>query len=189
MAITCIKCGSEIIKKKSESRLDYFNRSFCTHKCFLEYRKKNGVSKETKEKMSAAHSGKKKSPESIKKTLLTKSKNPILGKNTKAWKGGYYRDGKGYVFVYCPDHPSARDRHMAVHRLVVEKQLGRYLLSTEHVHHVNENVADNSIKNLMAFKSRSAHQRFHKNEDSVKPEEIIFDGRYLHFEKTPLVTL
>jgi len=47
----------------------------------------------------------------------------------------------------------------------------------EIIHHINKIRDDNSIFNLMVFKNNSSHIRFHKNQNAVKPSEIIFDGR------------
>lgn len=57
-------------------------------------------------------------------------------------------------------------------------------MPTEKVHHLDEIRNNNNPKNLMAFVSNSAHIRFHKNPNNVKPEEIIFDGRKLPLETT-----
>ena len=63
------------------------------------------------------------------------------------------------------------------HRLVIEKYIKRYLGRKESVHHLDEIKSNNAPNNLMAFTSESAHQRFHKDPNNVRPEEIIFDGR------------
>lgn len=86
----------------------------------------------------------------------------------------------GYVMIYKPDHPFCNQRgYVRQNRLVVEKQISRYLLPSEKTHHLNKIRDDNRFKMLMAFSSNSAHLRFHKDPNNVKPEEIIFDGRKL----------
>ena len=57
------------------------------------------------------------------------------------------RDSRGYVWE---------------HRLVMAKHLGRPLLRTEVVHHIDENKANNDLSNLMLFKSQAEHLAHHQ---------------------------
>lgn len=105
------------------------------------------------------------------------NKLKITGKNNPRWKGGVKR-WHGYIFIYCPFHPHASKNYVPEHRLMVEKKIGRYLLSIESTHHLGAK-DDNRCNMLMAFSSHSAHIRFHNKPNNVKPEETIFDGRKL----------
>jgi hypothetical protein len=51
-------------------------------------------------------------------------------------------------------------KRLYVHRLVMEKKLGRPLHQSEHVHHLNEDRFDNRPKNL-AIMSAALHTRIH----------------------------
>lgn len=67
----------------------------------------------------------------------------------KNWRGGRTYHKAGYVMVRAPGHPRAR-RHPYVfeHILVMEQELGRYLLTDETVHHRNGVRDDNRLTNL-----------------------------------------
>ena len=115
-------------------------------------------SEESKEKIGAAGKGKR-----------TKADNPM-------WKGGRKRH-KGYVMIHRPEHPFAhRGGYVYEHRLVVEKQLGRYLTTSERIHHRNKDRVDNSPKNLMCFINHSAHMVFEMN-GRISHKFITYDGR------------
>ena len=100
----------------------------------------------------------------------------LKGRKPTNWKGGKIIN-KGYICIYKPNHPfSTSHGYIREHRLVMEKYLNRYLKPSEHCHHINRIKLDNRIQNLMIFNSNSAHKRFEKNR-TIKPSEIIFDGR------------
>jgi len=71
------------------------------------------------------------------------------GSKNGNWKGGRRIDKDGYIVVHVPNHPFC-DVHGYIreHRLKMEQKIGRYLLKTEVVHHLNGNKGDNRISNL-----------------------------------------
>ena len=77
------------------------------------------------------------------------------------WKGGRLTH-KGYVLLLVKGHPSGdRDGYVAEHRLVMEKHIGRYLLTSEVIHHKNHKRNDNRIENLQLHRSQAEHMREH----------------------------
>lgn len=79
------------------------------------------------------------------------------------WKGGISYHSKGYILLLRPNHPFAsKENYVLEHRLVMEQHLGRVLLPTEVIHHINGIPNDNRIENLMLFKNNGVHRNFHK---------------------------
>lgn len=73
------------------------------------------------------------------------------------WNQRGTRDLHGYVHIFKPEHPSAdKTGRVPQHRLVMEEVLGRFLLSTEVVHHKNGVRDDNRPENLELM-TRSLH--------------------------------
>lgn len=77
--------------------------------------------------------------------------------------GEKFIDADGYIRVKCPDHPLCDRRgYVREHRLVMESQVGRYLLPKEEVHHINECRTDNRIENLKLCESKTEHNLIHR---------------------------
>lgn len=78
------------------------------------------------------------------------------------YTGGHTVVRSGYVYELCPAHPKANPfGFVPQHRLVVERQLGRYLLSSEQVHHIDMDPLNNSPENLQLL-SRKEHMAIHR---------------------------
>ena len=70
-------------------------------------------------------------------------------------------DSNGYVHIYNPQHPFCNaKKYVREHRLIIEKQIGRYLHKWELVHHINEIRNDNRVENLRIV-SKSEHEKIH----------------------------
>lgn len=83
------------------------------------------------------------------------------GENAYHWKGGRIKCDR-YIRIYAPDHPFCRkDKYVYEHRLVVEDNLGRFLLPEEEIHHIDGDKHNNKLENLMLFPNRSAHIKYH----------------------------
>lgn len=113
--------------------------------------------------------------EETKRKISESRAGRFVGSKSPHWKGGRMKRD-GYIFILKPNHPFSNNLgYVAEHRLVIEQQIGRYLTPKEIGHHCGKK-DDNRPHMLMVFSSRSAHVRFHKDPNNVKPEEIVFDG-------------
>lgn len=83
---------------------------------------------------------------------------PPLREERQGWKGGV-KIVKGYAYSRCPGHPNASKygNYVAVHRLVYEQYLGRYLEPFEVVHHKDGDPSNNDINNLELHAGNGEH--------------------------------
>ena len=146
------------------------------------------LSEEHKKNISDTNKEKKRSKESKKRMCIAQRKNRFImskiakekgfgkwmkgrgGSQSCLWKGGKYKDGNGYIWIYMPNHPFANVRkYVKRANLVMEKHLGRPLIFPELIHHKGihfpigsiENRQDDTIENLQLFTNVSEHMKFH----------------------------
>lgn len=83
------------------------------------------------------------------------------GASNPGWRCGRSVNKAGYAYVPAPpNHPHRRQAgNMLEHRLVMESTLGRYLLPTEVVDHIDRLTLHNAPENLRLFVDSAAHLR------------------------------
>lgn len=93
---------------------------------------------------------------------LHKGHKLTVGSKNGKWKGGCSKDLSGYMRILMSTHPNCDCYgYVKEHRLIVEKQIGRYLHRWEIVHHINGIKDDNRLENLMLFPNEKAHRTYH----------------------------
>jgi hypothetical protein len=92
---------------------------------------------------------------------------------------GYLTD-QGYIKVIKPkEHPN-KGRYIFLHRLVMEKKIGRYLTPIERVHHIDGNKQNNNPDNLQLFKNQSEHGKGIAKEQRKYLK--LWEGKWLYRE-------
>lgn len=171
----CIKCD-----KKISLSSGLYGQQLC-NSCAHKGKKKPPFSIKHKKAISRALKGNKYAMGNIvSEETKRKMSLGMKGVNNPHWKNGKMLI-RGYVYILKPDHPyiGRNKRYVLEHRLLIEKQIGRYLKPQERTHHINKIKTDNRLENLMAFVNQSAHRRFEMFPyyEGVDANEIIFDGR------------
>jgi HNH endonuclease len=88
--------------------------------------------------------------------------------NKKFYSNEWSKLGKkrhnGYIYIRYRKHPNSDcDGWIGEHRLVMENSIRRYLETYEHIHHKNEDRADNRIENLEIHSNSSHYLEHHKS--------------------------
>lgn len=105
------------------------------------------------------------SPKTVQSTLKVHQAPKLTQGAQRGEANHFYIDGRsveldGYALVAAPPgHPNARGNRILEHRLVMEQKLGRYLLPTEIVDHIDGLHLHNAPSNLQLFASNREHLR------------------------------
>jgi hypothetical protein len=119
-----------------------------------------------------------------------------FGEKAAHWKGGRAKGGNGHIYIHTPAHPYANKQgYVMEHRLVKEKEIGRYLEPQEIVHHIDLNKKNNGSENLHLCKDTSDHLYVHAQLEKVATQLIqngiikFKDGKYYIDESLIIVSL
>lgn len=88
----------------------------------------------------------------------------FIGETNPNWRGGKTHNAAGYVEIRTDVN-----KHQYEHRVIMEKFLGRKLLSTEHIHHMNGDKTDNRIENLELLSNSDHIRLYHAMENDSTP--------------------
>lgn len=90
----------------------------------------------------------------------------LVGERNPNWRGGRSVASNGYVLIRVGvGHPLADVRGYAYeHRLVASEKLGRRVLPSEHVHHIDGDKTNNTENNLEVL-SQAEHRCEHREAD------------------------
>lgn len=94
------------------------------------------------------------------------------------WRGGMQVDKHGYILVKTPGHPDANHQgYVRMHRLVMERTLGRPLAEGEVVDHRDGDTSNNDPDNLRLFPSNAEHLRVTMTGTKNLPREVREERR------------
>lgn len=146
VTVECAHCGTPVVR--SPSRVARVEKAYCGYSC------RSKAHADSLIPYAANMKGR-------------KHPNPRYGADNPAWKGGVMLSrGKGNYtgprYVRCPEEwrmMARKDGYIMEHRLVMAQWVGRPLLRTEVVNHINRDPRDNRRENLELYPSNGDHKR------------------------------
>lgn len=158
----CTVCSSSITKRKA--RWGRSRGALCSKACRRELSRRIGLTQ--------ADALRAMRPPDTEETRAA-ARTRISGSNAPWWKGGRFERSDGYVLVSPPaNYPFPEsilaNRKIREHRMVMELHIGRALLSTEFVHHINGIRNDNRLENLELMSNRAEHMEHHDHLPPLK---------------------
>lgn len=128
--------------------------------CSFIHTRRKPVSDDERKRRSIANKG---------KIISEEQRKAISERNSCNYNGlnGYghtKNHNRGYILAYAPRHPNAhKDGYVMLHTILMEREIGRYLMEDEVVHHINHDRTDNRIENLQLMKKKD-HCSMHMKE-------------------------
>jgi hypothetical protein len=157
--ITCKQCGEEFEVTPAWARNG--RRKFCSREC---HKKGNYRPNRTG----------KRHKDSSRKKMADAATGKFLRENSSQWRGGRYYSKAGYVYVMVdiltPEEQAfarlmlarkKNQKYILEHRVNAAVKLGRSILDSEVVHHLNGIKDDNRPENLVV-QSRKGHSQAHR---------------------------
>lgn len=142
----CFICNKNIIDKKHPDKI------YCSVKC-------RSKARQNRIKTKCLNCGKE---IFTKKSQTKRGRGKYCSYHCKGWKGGFSKKQNGYILIYKPQHPKNKNGYVLYHRFIMEQKLKRFLKSSELVHHIDENIFNNHITNLMLCKNIAEHRYMHR---------------------------
>jgi len=89
--------------------------------------------------------------------------------NLAKYRGGKAVHSCGYEQILAKDHPRADSRgYVSEHILICEKSLGKFLPNAAVIHHIDGDVKNNNLSNLLVCQDREYHNLLHRREKALK---------------------
>ena len=117
-----------------------------------------------------------------KKSQYLQNHKGMIGDENPSWKGGIKVNDLGYIFKKTKIGRGSQT-YEREHRFIFENLLNRKLKQNEVIHHVDGDVKNNKIGNLLFFRSNGAHLRFEffMKRNNLKNLIIKQDWLYVKF--------
>lgn len=105
-----------------------------------------------------------------------KLSHPKMEKSS-SWNGGRFLNENGYYRIYSGSENS--NKYVYEHKLIYEKHIGRKLLASEKVHHIDGDKTNNKIENLFLCDNKTMHWNVHQSMEDCAMSML---NRYIWYD-------